>query len=138
MSLLYQNNDIYCWECHKIDPNLLCSNCARSFHKLCVDKNFYDFKSVSSFQCLQCETISFFHEDNNYNFKNCKSDLYKLIYATFVVLQEFDKYNNFSHIENYPDHDNFYKCIINPVDFTKIQAKIDKKLYLSFECFIEE
>ena len=147
------DQDQYCWVCHKEKSNLSCSICSRSYHLKCLNNNptyshldsYILFNDKDSFIkdnwiCFECELISKAESDEGRS--ECLRRISKdefcdlLSYAVLSIKKSTDvTFHTPVNLELYTDYTDF---IVHPMDFYKIEQYIKTKKYSSTEAFFSD
>lgn len=149
---LKNDQDHYCWICHKDKINLNCNICPRSYHLKCLNNNpsysqldSYTLINDKSFikdnwVCFECELIAKSESDEGRS--ECLRRISKdefcelLTFAVATIKKSADiTFHSPVNLEIYTDYTDF---VVHPMDFYKIEQYIKTKKYSSTEAFLAD
>uniref|UniRef100_A0A1B0B384 PWWP domain-containing protein n=1 Tax=Glossina palpalis gambiensis TaxID=67801 RepID=A0A1B0B384_9MUSC len=115
--------DSFCWKCHRSHVNYICSKCIRSFHNTCIKINAPAIGNL--WICPECIAVeNALNNPKRFRRNECSAD--SLSQLLSIVL------NRMRYVKGTSADDDlatYNKYIVNPVSFSTLQDKVDKRVY---------
>uniref|UniRef100_A0A182TXC6 Protein kinase C-binding protein 1 n=1 Tax=Anopheles melas TaxID=34690 RepID=A0A182TXC6_9DIPT len=118
--------DRFCWRCKSKDPDLGCSKCIRSYHKLCVRYTVDN----PNWSCTECKATTAGLRTDVDTFSQC------LRYALDLVATR-DENNTFNPF-NVTDFEYYNKYISHHMDLSVIYERLAQRKYSAPEEFVSD
>uniref|UniRef100_A0A1A9X1J8 PWWP domain-containing protein n=1 Tax=Glossina brevipalpis TaxID=37001 RepID=A0A1A9X1J8_9MUSC len=121
--------DSFCWKCHRSHVNYICTKCIRSFHNTCIKINAPAIGNL--WICPECVAVDNALNVNPKRFRRneCSADSLSQLLSIVLNRMRYGKGHHILQISDDGDFAIYNKYIVNPVSFSMIQEKIDKRIY---------
>uniref|UniRef100_A0A0K8UEG3 Protein kinase C-binding protein 1 n=1 Tax=Bactrocera latifrons TaxID=174628 RepID=A0A0K8UEG3_BACLA len=129
--------DSFCWKCRECADLFPCSKCVRSFHCTCI-KVTAATKLDDSWVCPECMSVENVLNGPKRSRRNEMSldVLSQLLSFALKRMKMVKGYSKFLYTDSFLLH--YAKYIANPVTFTTLQERIEKRAFRCSEEFLNE
>ncbi|KAK3929050.1 Protein kinase C-binding protein 1 [Frankliniella fusca] len=132
--------DIFCWICHREDPDMGCATCPRAYHESCLRRPLSN-NTESEWMCPECVTI-LKAENQETRSKALKmltlDQLCKLLLFAVERMKYCSGANVFESQVDSEEFPTYHDYIVNPMYLALLEKNIKKKMYGSTEAFVAD
>ncbi|XP_026273331.1 protein kinase C-binding protein 1 isoform X1 [Frankliniella occidentalis] len=133
-------SDIFCWLCHREDPDLSCATCPRAFHGHCLRRPVSN-NCDSEWMCPECVTI-LRAENQETRSKALKMLTLDQLCNLLLFAVERMKYCSGANVFESPvdpeEFPTYHDYIVNPMYLALLEKNIKRKMYGSTEAFVAD